>query len=81
MSSVCNRQEVVHGLQVAAVVEQRYERRTAALSAQMAAAQKALSAQVAAAQKEASVQQELFTNARSQIASLHHRLSHAQVRV
>ena len=78
---MCNRQEVVYGLQVAAVVEDRYERQIAALSAQVAAAQKALSAQVAAAQKEASMQQELFTNARRQIASLHERLGDAQVRV
>ena len=78
---MCNRQEVVHGLQAAVVVEDRYERRIAALSAQVAAAQKALSDQVAAAQKDASMQQELFTNARRQIASLAVRVGDAQVRV
>ena len=70
MSSVCNHQEVVHGLQVAAVVDQKYESQMAALSAQ-----------VAAAQKEASMEHELFRNARKQIVSLRVRLSNAQVRV
>ena len=80
----------MHGLQAEAVVDQRYERQIAALSAQVAAVQKeasvqqelcrgAMSAQVAAAQKEATRQQELFRGATRELASL--RVMHDNFRV